>query len=81
MGAAPMHLTFNHTILKKMRRVADPYLRRDLEIRGIYLPYIGFFAGLGLFVWVLKPYYPIAVFILEILGKSSDAGRPGTYDN
>ncbi len=81
MGPAPMHPTFNHTFLKKTRRVSVPYLRKDLEIRGIYLPYIGFFAVLGLFVWALKPYYPFAAFIMGMVGKSRGVERPGSYDN
>jgi len=63
------------------RRGMPPYLRKDLEIRGIYLPYIGFFVVLGLFEWVLKPYHPLAAFISGMVSVSSGLGRSVFYDN
>jgi hypothetical protein len=63
MGARIAHPTLLHTFLIKALRGAGRYSRKDLKIRGIYLPYIGFFDVLGLFVWALKPYHSPAAFI------------------
>ena len=66
---------------KKNRLPACLYSRKDLEIRGIYLPYIGFFVVLGLFVGVLKPYHRPAAFITGMAGNSQGTERSSLYDN
>jgi hypothetical protein len=42
--------------------------RKDLIIRGIYLPYIGFFGVLDLFRGAWKPYHPLAALLVENAG-------------
>ena len=40
-------------------------LKKRLKIRGIYLPYIGFFGVLHLLGRGSKPYYPLAALIVR----------------
>ncbi len=81
MGSPRVHPTLNHTFPKKSPEAPGPYSRKVLKIRGIYLPYIGFFAVLGLFVGVLKPYHRPAAFITGMAGNSQGTERSGLYDN
>ena len=81
MGPQHMHPTLNHIFLKKTSRTPGLYLRKDLNIRGIYLLYIGFFGVLGLFEWVLKPYHRPAALIMGMAVYSQDTKHSGLYDN
>jgi len=81
MGPQRMHPTLNHTFLKKTGSTPEVYSRKDLNIRGIYLLYIGFFVVLCLFEWVLKPYHRPAAFIFGMVVKSLGTYRSGLYDN
>ncbi|MFQ5981816.1 MAG: hypothetical protein ACE5KS_00430, partial [Woeseiaceae bacterium] len=67
--------TLVRTFLQKIRPAARRILKKDLKIRDIYLPHIGFFAVLGLFVWGLKPYYPPAALVRGMVGKSRGVER------
>jgi hypothetical protein len=68
-------------ISEKIPRGPGLYSRKDLKIRGIYLPYIGFFVVLGLFVGVLKPYHRPAAFITGMAGNPQGTERSSLYDN
>ncbi len=81
MGPARVHPSLVRTFSQITRTGPRRYLKIVSEIRGIYLPYIGFFAVLGLFEWALKPYHPLAALITGIVGNFTGIERPGIYDN
>ncbi len=81
MGPARVHPSLVRTFPQLTPAGSRRYLKIDLEIRGIYLPYIGFFAVLGLFEGALKPYHPLAALITGIVGNFTGIERPGIYDN
>ena len=57
-----------HRNITQMCKKCSKCLRNNLIVRGIYLPYIGFFGVLHLFKAPRKPYYPLAALELENAG-------------
>jgi hypothetical protein len=70
MGLYRCSPALNHRNTSPMYKKWPNCLRNNLIIRGIYLPYIGFFGVLHLSKGPRKPYYPLAALIVENTGAS-----------